>query len=382
FHPDSLLKKPAEKLHIRLNNLAVDGKQWPQHPAYSKQITLPPEQVNIVFSFAAISTSLSGKYTYAYMLRGFDKNWNYPGTTPIAQYNRIPPGQYTLLIKASVDSKQWISDYFEMPVEVLPAWYQTNWFKILVSLIVIGCLYGLYNYRVKQVRREAILKEEFNKKIAELEMRTLRAQMNPHFIFNSLSSINRYIVKSDHKTASGYLTKFSKLIRLILDNSATDVISVEKELQTLQLYLDLEALRFDNAFTCTIQADEAIDLEETCIPSMLLQPYVENAIWHGLLHREGGGGQLFIHITQPSETMLVARIEDNGVGREKAKEMKSKEVVRNKSYGMQLTYDRLKLLNRLKHQTPSVIVEDLVDEDGISQGTRVTLHIPVQNKPV
>jgi ligand-binding sensor domain-containing protein len=379
FYPDSLLNKPVEKLRIRLNNLTIDGKQWSQHPAYSNQITLQPKQVNIAFSFAVVNASLSPHYTYAYMLNGFDKKWNYTGTVPAGQYNQIPPGRYTLLIKAAIDNKQWISEYFGMPFVVLPAWYQTVWCKVLLGLAVISCIYGIFSYRLKQVRRETALKEDFHKKIAELEMRTLRAQMNPHFIFNSLSSINRYIVKSDHKTASGYLTKFSKLIRLILDNSAFDVISVEKELQTLQLYIDLEALRYDHAFTYTIRVDDAIDREETYIPSMLLQPYVENAIWHGLLHKEDRNGQLSIHISQPSATMLLARIEDNGVGRQQAQEMKSKNVVKKKSYGMQLTYERLQLLNRLKQQTPSVVVEDLVTEGGVSRGTRVILHIPVQN---
>ena len=132
------------------------------------------------------------------------------------------------------------------------------------------------------------MKSGYTKKMKEVEMRALRAQMNPHFIFNCLGSINRYIVKSDTKTASHYLTKFSKLIRLILDNSANDHITLDAEIQTLQLYLDMELLRFDHAFEYEIQKDNGLDDSMVKLPSMLIQPYVEDAIWHGLLQKEEG----------------------------------------------------------------------------------------------
>ena len=209
-------------------------------------------------------------------------------------------------------------------------------------------------------------------------MRALRAQMNPHFIFNCLSSINRYIVKSDHKTASGYLTKFSKLIRLILDNSAADMVSIDKELQSLQLYIDMEILRFDHAFKYSIEVEESIDKEENYIPSMILQPYVENAIWHGLLHKENGDGNLLISLEKKSETLLIAQIEDNGIGRREARELKSKEAEKKKSLGMQISRDRLALLNSKSGEAASVLVEDLVSKSGKALGTRVTLNIPMQ----
>ena len=216
--------------------------------------------------------------------------------------------------------------------------------------------------------------------MAEVEMRALRSQMNPHFIFNCLSSINRYIVKSDHKTASGYLTKFSKLIRLILDNSAADTISIEKEIQGLQLYIDMETLRFDHAFTHTICIDEKIDREESFIPPMLLQPYVENAIWHGLLHKENGDGKLTITISEISGTVLLTCIEDNGIGRQKAKEMRSKDIESKKSHGMQISRDRLALLNQTNKGSATVLIEDLVDKQGRAMGTKVVLHIPMQKQ--
>ncbi|MDQ4140453.1 MAG: histidine kinase [Bacteroidota bacterium] len=234
---------------------------------------------------------------------------------------------------------------------------------------------AFFRYRINQVKHESQLKSVFTKKIYQTEMRALRAQMNPHFIFNCLNSINRYIVKSDHKTASNYLTKFARLIRLILDNSASENIPLDTEIQTLRLYIDMEKLRFDNVFDYSIEVSEDIAPEEIIIPSMLLQPYVENAIWHGLLHKENGG-KLWIRFHQPKEELVIAEVEDNGIGRQKAKELKSKEVIRKKSYGMQITQDRIFLINELYQMNAAVQIEDLFDIEGKASGTKVTVEIP------
>jgi LytS/YehU family sensor histidine kinase len=206
-------------------------------------------------------------------------------------------------------------------------------------------------------------------------MRALRAQMNPHFIFNCLNSINRYIVKSDHKTASGYLTKFSRLIRAILDNSANDYVTIDNEIQTLRLYIEMEVLRFDSVFDFFIEVDEGIMAESISIPSMLIQPYVENAIWHGLLHRESKDGKLWLRFRQQKNNVLLVEVEDNGVGRRKAKELRSKDVVKKKSYGMQITEDRIFLINELYNMNAKVKVEDLTDEYGEATGTKVILEV-------
>lgn len=234
-------------------------------------------------------------------------------------------------------------------------------------------------YRIRQVKRENRLKAGFSKKIHETEMRALRAQMNPHFVFNCLNSINRYIVKSDHLTASSYLTKFSRLIRLILDNSASETISLDTEIQTLQLYIEMERLRFDHVFESYVEVDANMLPETIYIPSMLLQPYVENAIWHGLLNREDGNGKLWLRFRQPKPNLLIAEVEDNGIGRAKAKELKSKETIRNKSYGMKITEDRIFLINELYHTNANVQVDDLVNSYGEASGTRVTVEMPVRS---
>jgi len=240
---------------------------------------------------------------------------------------------------------------------------------VYALLIGLGLLLGFAAWYRSKIR------SGYNKKMMEIEMRALRAQMNPHFIFNCLGSINRYIVKSDTKTASNYLTKFSKLIRLILDNSSSDHISLEAEIKTLQLYLDMESLRFDYSFEYEIHKDDNVDECNLQLPSMLIQPYVENAIWHGLLQKENKG-KLWVRFKKVNGHLLQAEIEDNGIGRKKAAQLKSKELIKHKSYGMQISSDRIKIINHLYQLKNSVSIYDLLDEDGNAAGTKIIVQIP------
>jgi LytS/YehU family sensor histidine kinase len=227
----------------------------------------------------------------------------------------------------------------------------------------------------EKTETEQILMET-KQQMADIEMQALRAQMNPHFIFNCLNSINRYIVKSDQATASLYLTRFAKLIRLILDNSNSKTVTLTNELEALRLYIEMEMIRFEKQFTYDITVDEEVYPDHVYVPPLIIQPYVENAIWHGLLHKEAAG-HLHIHITRKAATLLECSIEDNGVGRERARELKSKSASTSKSLGMKLTESRLALLNKHSNWGASVDIIDLKDEAGLPSGTRVILKIPV-----
>lgn len=227
----------------------------------------------------------------------------------------------------------------------------------------------------ERAKAEAILMDT-QKKMADVEMQALRAQMNPHFIFNCLNSINRYIVKSDQATASLYLTRFAKLIRLILDNSNSKSVTLANELEALRLYIEMESIRFEKKFSYKITVGEGVQPDSVYVPPLIIQPYVENAIWHGLLHKETAG-HLSIHISRTATCLLECTIEDNGVGRQKAKELKSKSASTKKSLGMKLTEDRLALLNKQIQAEASVEVVDLVVSDGEPAGTKVILKIPI-----
>jgi sensor histidine kinase YesM len=212
-------------------------------------------------------------------------------------------------------------------------------------------------------------KTVLRQRLTDLETKVLRAQMNPHFIFNSLNSINRYIVKSEPEIASAYLTKFGKLIRLILDNSNHRLISLEQELDALKLYIELETMRFNKKFSYSIHVTDEVNPSTFGLPPLIIQPFIENAIWHGLLHKESPG-ELTIEISR-CVTGIRCVVEDNGIGRKKAAELKSRSINTDKSYGLKITTDRIKKIN--EHST--VTVEDLHDPFGNAAGTRVTLEI-------
>ena len=251
--------------------------------------------------------------------------------------------------------------------------------KHLSILITIAslCANKIVRTRAEQEKQKTqMILMETEQKMTEVEMQALRAQMNPHFIFNCLNSINRYIVKSDQATASLYLTRFARLIRLILDNSNSKNVILSHELEALKLYIEMEALRFDKKFDYIIHVDKTVNPDNVEVPPLIIQPYVENAIWHGLLHKETPGC-LCISVSMPEENMLECVIEDNGVGRQKAKDLKSKSATTRKSLGMKLTEDRLTLLNRYAELNASIDIIDLSNGNGEATGTKVILKIPV-----
>ncbi len=233
--------------------------------------------------------------------------------------------------------------------------------------------------KLRSTQAQLIQKElaVLNQKATELEMQALRAQMNPHFIFNCLSSINRFILKNEPDTASDYLTKFSRLMRMILQNSQASLIKLESELEALKLYLDLEALRFGQHFDYKITVPDDMDIEILKVPPLIIQPYAENAIWHGLMHKEEKG-HLEIEISQ-SENYLFCKITDDGIGRKQAALLAANKEVMHKSMGLKITAERIAMLQRLNGNESPVSFNDLVNADGSAAGTEVIIKIPFIN---
>lgn len=375
-----LLKPVAIPTAIHFSEFRINGKPYAQQSLYSDsncRIVLQPNENNISLQFAAFATNTAELLRYRYRLKGYDGDWTNSSRNNIT-YTNLPPGEYELHINTGLFNGIWAPKDYVLLITILKPWYQQHWFIVLCLLLGMALIYGLYRLRIGSIKEKLNLKAAYDKKLAEIEMRALRAQMNPHFIFNCLSSINRYIVKSDEKTASSYLTKFSKLIRLILDNSVAETITLDKEMETLRLYIDMEALRFDHVFDYTITAAPELDSAVLEIPPMLVQPYVENAIWHGLLHKEDGRGELQVHFSAGDDNLLVITVRDNGIGRAQAALLKSKDVLRSKSYGMQITSDRIKLINNLYNMRATVTIEDLVLPNGGAAGTQVVIAIPIK----
>ncbi len=235
----------------------------------------------------------------------------------------------------------------------------------VVSLAFIGLLVWLYNRRKKA---------GFDNEVMEVEMKALRAQMNPHFISNALHSINKYVMDNDKKNASGYLAKFASLMRLILENSREQEVPLEQDLKALSLYMDMELLRFNHSFTYHMEVDPQIDPENTLVPPMLLQPFAENAILHGMQNKENGVISIQVH---KENDMIRFVITDNGSGN---KDIASgaTEGKKHKSLGQKIIKERLNIINRLKKAKATVNIVQLKDADDRPGGMRVELWLPFE----
>ena len=239
------------------------------------------------------------------------------------------------------------------------------------GILAVG---GIISFLFYKRKRDAVQKQkeaEFKTEVSETEMKALRSQMNPHFIFNSLNSIGDYIAKSNTKLADEYLAKFAKLMRLILENSEKKEVALSEDLKALELYMQLESLRMNQKFTYQVKVDEAIDAENTLIPPLILQPFVENSIWHGVSKKEGAGN-ILVHIKKEGE-MINCIVEDDGIGRKLAAiQNEVSKPNQKQSLGMKITKARINILNKVKNSTADVQLFDL------AQGTRVEVKLPLE----
>ncbi|RDB03421.1 sensor histidine kinase [Runella aurantiaca] len=357
----------------------------PKSLNYIDALELSHDQNFFSVGFSALSYFQQNKNQYAYQLVGFNKDWVNVGNKPLATFTNVPPDEYVLQIKGSNYDGTW-SDVRSLRIIIHPAFWQTWWFKTLLGLLTLGVVYSVYRYQLNQKTlknrlkaEEALRKQreaELSNRIAHTEMAALRAQMNPHFIFNCLNSIQLYTTQNSTEKATEYLTKFSRLIRLVLENSRSEKVTLENELETLRLYLEMEVMRFRGKVNYHITITQSIDQSYIQIPPLLLQPFVENAIWHGLMHKDEGG-TVRIEITQPNTDVLQVEITDDGIGRQKAGKFKSKSVTQNKSYGMKVTAERIELINQLYNTTTQVQIVDLKNNTDEAIGTKVTVKIPI-----
>ena len=329
---------------------------------------------NITFYFSGISLTNPIKVQYSHILDGFEKNWSPPSKERFETYSNLPSGTYTFKVVSANNEGVWnkIPASFTFTINI-PFW-QTWGFIITSALIIITIVILIIRFRIRQIKNREKQKTDLNKKIANIESQALRAQMNPHFIFNTLSSIQHYIANHNTDAALKYLSKFAKLMRKIMENSKQQMITVAEEIDALNLFLELEVMRFDKKFEYHINIDSNIDQNYDRIPSMLIQPYVENAIIHGLLPKQGYG-KISITLQKQNDTILCI-IEDTGIGRENSKKFKQNRVQQHKSMGMSITQERLDILNA---SLSSNINSEIIDqyENGEPSGTKVRLIIPL-----
>ena len=385
FFPREFLKKTTRP-EIVLSSFSLsdkDGKnvEAVSDPNRNADILLRYNQNTFSLEFVGINFKSPSENRHLYKLEPYQSAWQKSGSEHVASFYNVPPGDYTLRLSASNSNGAWSER--SIRITITPPWWSTWWFITFVVLVGLGILYGVIRWRVHHMYRIRLERTEKEKQLADLkhktsesEIHTLRAQMNPHFIFNSLNSINRFILQNNRAQASEYLTKFSKLVRLVFQNSQSATVTLDSELEALQLYLELESLRFDNHFEFSISVSGELDTAALKVPPLIIQPYAENAIWHGLMHKKEKG-KLEIDIYDERD-VLICRIKDDGIGRKKVEELRGRTLSTHKSMGMRITADRILLLQQQNMIQEAIRINDLVLPDGSPGGTEVILKMPLR----
>lgn len=241
------------------------------------------------------------------------------------------------------------------------------------TFLITGLLFALLTLVLYIIYRQYQLRNE--RKVVSLEQTMLRSQMNPHFLFNSLNSIKHYIINNEQKNAVHYLNKFSKLVRRILEASSARETTLSEELETVELYMNIENIRFSYEIDFQIHMDEQVDPDHIIIPSLILQPFLENALWHGLSSKKGAK-KIDLLVERDEDDKISIEIRDNGVGRAASQKMKESRVLKRKSLGIDITKERLQNFAKDYQNNFTIEINDLVDPEGNPEGTSVTLHIP------
>jgi len=379
----NLVKTPPKVVltGIRINDENRDSLRCSETGATNipeiKHLRLAYRDRTVSFEFVAIEYSDPSNNQLRYFLAGNDDKWVEldKGKPGFARYSKLPHGDYSLWLQGANSDGVWGLPQRVIRVDISPPFFLTWWFKTLLGLAFSWGVYAIYRNRIERIRKkEEMLRREAEVKqqMAETETAILRLQMNPHFIFNSMNSINAYILKKDIDTASEYLGRFAKLMRMILDSAARQFIPVSDEIDLLKLYLQTEAMRFEHKFTWSFEVEDSIDPDDVIIPTMILQPFVENAIWHGLANKKGGGE---IKVSFKKENgLLLCSVEDNGIGREAALQIQNGRT--HESKAMAITQRRLELLKKDEETVASCEVLDLKTPEGQARGTKIVLHLP------
>ncbi len=369
FDPDSIRKNSLAPVIILDQVQGSDSKRNFANTSYAK---FTHDKNSFQFYFTAVSLTDPSKIRYAYRLIGLDSSWTFTSSR-VAAFNFLQPGKYIFQLKAANNNNVWTEKLVQYNFSITPPIWQTWWFRLILAALILSLTLLLFRSRIMVIKHRATIKQ----KMAELEAKAIRAQMNPHFIFNSLNAIQESIVLNDYDTSYEYLSKFSKLLRLVLNNSDKNFIPLSNEIEMNRLYLELESLRFKHSFSYSIVIAEAIDADSTLFPSLLLQPFIENAVWHGLLQKDGEK-VLLIHF-YASNQELHCIIEDNGIGREKAAFIKRQKIGSQyfESKGTMLAMQRIQLLKDTGAINTELLIEDLKNEAGEATGTRIHIVIPL-----
>ena len=361
----------SEGVKLYLLSILNSGKE---HIQDTNALILPYKDKSIRLEFAAISYRSVGGISYRYQIQGLDNTWRTTRET-FVEYPALPSGDYEFRLQAT-NKFGVTSSMTTLHFSIATPFWETAWFYGLCALLFLAATWLLVSLRIRSIRRRQQEEKRLSRRLVEMEHMALQAQMNPHFIFNCLNSIQQYIFDQDIFAANKYLTGFSKLIRETLQNSSRSFISIAGEVSYLSAYLSLEKLRFKEKMDYSIDVDSAINQHTVVIPPMLIQPYVENSMRHGLRHKTSGKGYIRIKFEQSSSSLTVI-VEDNGIGRKKAAGYKTGEHIEYQSRGMSLTAERISMMNAIHGEGIGVNVIDLKDDMDQPIGTRVIVRFPL-----
>jgi sensor histidine kinase YesM len=350
----------------------------------NKPVVLSYKQNFLTIEFALLNFYNLQQIKYQYRLSNVNADWVSTDTKNFASYTNLRPGEYIFSVK--LENGMGILQPTSFTIIILPPFWQTWWFRSMIGACILSLIYLFVKWREKNIKAIETEKRkvqqlsadryksklEMEQILSKAKLEALRAQMNPHFIFNCLNSIDSLIQMDEKENATLYLSKFARLIRSVLENATNDVIPCWKDMETLQLYLELEGLRFDNKFSYQVTIADEIMHGDYKVPPLVIQPFVENAIHHGLLNKIEPDKRLLVDVSV-AINHIYYRIEDNGVGRAKAEAYKQLNKQLYESKGMQITSDRIDLFNQ--HTNGSIIITDLYDEQGRAAGTRVAVEL-------
>ncbi len=350
---------------MELSRVEINGNpsQW-----RDSTVELHHKQANIKIDWEVSYLGIYDQLSFYYKLEGHDEEWRYAGNRRSTYYSNLKSGSYEFYLKVVALGDDRVEQL--LSVVVNPPWWKTLWFYFISLVTLCFFLYWIYRWRVMRLTARSTIKTQ----IAELELKALRAQLNPHFIFNSLNSIKRLIQRNENKNAIEYLLLFSTMIRNVLDFSDQKIISLDEEIEFSRQYLRMEKLRFDERFIFEINIEDTVNLTDFSVPPMILQPHIENAIWHGIMPLEDRGGLLSINVSNHTESIIIC-IEDNGVGREASEEInKLNRSYKHNSKGSSLSIDRIRLNDQIRNNNIRVEIVDKVTK-GIVSGTIINIII-------
>jgi ligand-binding sensor domain-containing protein len=369
FHPDSI-QLNAQPPNVYITAFRTFNKELIGDTLcfLRKSVVLEYDDNFFTLEFTASDMTNPLANRYRYKLEGVDEEWKEAnGMQPNISYTSVQPGNYTFYLQGANSDGIWSIETVSLSVIIRPAWWQTWWFRGSIALLSILGISGLLYWRITERRN----KHRTERRIAEFRLHALRARMNPHFIFNTLNSIVGFVLANNGKKAHRYLTKFSRLMRAILEHSSEEYVPLEEEVNILQWYIELEQMRYGGDFSYDITVEKGIDLNAD-IPAMILQPIAENCIKHGLIHTVKGG-YIRIHFAKQNGSMYCT-VTDNGIGRQKSESMKAKDEA-HISQGLDLVRERLEMLQNMNGGEYSLTTTDAFP-DSVHPGTCVTLRFP------